>query len=256
MPRVLTISCGGRRGGSIGIAEEEYDDGFGAAAEDSPILASDSVEVFNSSAPITKLVEAAESSRLPEVSRAEMAISAWTRAFMLRDDDAGNHISPMLAKAHRTWASDIEAFRAASGDDKRFAAAFLIARHADFHPHIWLSFSPDWWRTESLPGGSDRTLPETVLSPADQTESAKEVQRLHDAGPAQTVLTPIIMSFSMAHPEDPRVPESLHRLVRITRYGCRGVPRNGVISKAAFDLLHNRYPASEWTRQTPYWFDQ
>jgi hypothetical protein len=64
------------------------------------------------------------------------------------------------------------------------------------------------------------------------------------------------MSWSMAHPEDPRVPESLYRLVRVTRYSCRGVATNGAISKAAFDLLHKRYPASDWTGQTSYWFDQ
>jgi hypothetical protein len=43
--------------------------------------------------------------------------------------------------------------------------------------------------------------------------------------------------------------------VRVTLYGCRGVTQNGDISKAAFTLLHQHYPASDWTRQTPYWFN-
>jgi hypothetical protein len=51
------------------------------------------------------------------------------------------------------------------------------------------------------------------------------------------------------------VPEALHRLVVVTRYGCRnGDASIEQISKAAFDLLHKQYPKSQWTAQTPYWF--
>jgi hypothetical protein len=41
--------------------------------------------------------------------------------------------------------------------------------------------------------------------------------------------------------------------VRATRYGCGG-SKSGEISHAAFRLLHERYPKSEWTARTPYWF--
>jgi hypothetical protein len=45
----------------------------------------------------------------------------------------------------------------------------------------------------------------------------------------------------------------LHYFVRATRYGC--VDKSiGPNSKRAFDLLHNKYPNSEWTKKTPYWF--
>jgi hypothetical protein len=98
-------------------------------------------------------------------------------------------------------------------------------------------------------------LPDAVLSRADRAKAVREIERLKTAGDGQTFLAPIIMSWSKAHPEDPRIPEALHRLVRITRYGCRGGSDNGAISKAAFHLLHQRYPASAWARQTPYWFN-
>jgi hypothetical protein len=50
-------------------------------------------------------------------------------------------------------------------------------------------------------------------------------------------------------------PEMLHRAVRTTRYGCNRNGLHGVYSQAAFALIHARYPDSEWTRRTPYWFE-
>ena len=239
----------------IGIREESYPDS-NVGADDTPALGYDSVEAFNDYAPLAKLAAAAESTRLPGASRVQIAISAWTRAFILGDDDAGNRLSLLLAKAHREWGPDLQSFRGENGEAKRFAGAFFIVRHSDFHPNIFLAFSPDWWCAQPLPTEPGRSFPQAVLSSDDRMEATGELQRLHDNGAAQDLLGSIIMSWSKAHPEDPRVPESLHRLVRVTRYGCRGVPESGGISKAAFDLLHKRYPASNWTSKTPYWFNQ
>lgn len=46
------------------------------------------------------------------------------------------------------------------------------------------------------------------------------------------------------HPDDPRVPETLHLVVRATRFGCAGND-TGKISKAAFELLLKKYPKSD-----------
>ena len=53
---------------------------------------------------------------------------------------------------------------------------------------------------------------------------------------------------------DDYLPETLHLAVRATRFGCRRPADNGPWSRAAFKLLHERFPASEWARKTPYWF--
>jgi hypothetical protein len=50
------------------------------------------------------------------------------------------------------------------------------------------------------------------------------------------------------------VPEALHIAVTSTRYGCTDKD-TGRWSKAAFQLLHKRYPKSEWAKKTPYWFN-
>ena len=51
--------------------------------------------------------------------------------------------------------------------------------------------------------------------------------------------------------DDPRVPEALHLVVRLTQYGDAG---NNSVSRRAYNLLRASYPQSPWTKQTPYWF--
>jgi hypothetical protein len=61
------------------------------------------------------------------------------------------------------------------------------------------------------------------------------------------------LDWAKSHPDDPRVPEALYLVVRARRYGCSD-PSPENYSKAAFTLLHSRYPESDWTKKTPYWF--
>ena len=71
------------------------------------------------------------------------------------------------------------------------------------------------------------------------------------AGPAY--MGRVVLDWAKAHPDDQRLPEALHLVVRATRYGCTD-DKTGAISKQAFDLLHARYPTSTWAQQTLYWF--
>ncbi len=49
--------------------------------------------------------------------------------------------------------------------------------------------------------------------------------------------------------------EALALAVRATRYGCQRQGGHGAWSRAAFTLLHARFPDSEAARRTRYWFD-
>jgi hypothetical protein len=57
-----------------------------------------------------------------------------------------------------------------------------------------------------------------------------------------------VLAYARAHPSDPRSPEALYWLIRITRWG----PNENGMSKRAFTLLHARYPKSSWARRSPY----
>jgi hypothetical protein len=81
-----------------------------------------------------------------------------------------------------------------------------------------------------------------------------EVKKLAVLGPGPNWLSAQAIAFAKAHPEDPRAPEALNRVVRATRHGCAD-QATGKSSKRAFQLLHQKYPKSEWTKKTPYWFN-
>jgi hypothetical protein len=49
--------------------------------------------------------------------------------------------------------------------------------------------------------------------------------------------------------------EALALTVRATRYGCQRQGKRGAYSRAAFELLHKRFPASDAARRTRYWFE-
>ena len=49
--------------------------------------------------------------------------------------------------------------------------------------------------------------------------------------------------------------EALALAVRSTRYGCQFSGGHGVYSKAAWDLLHQKFPASDAAKRTRWWFD-
>jgi hypothetical protein len=61
------------------------------------------------------------------------------------------------------------------------------------------------------------------------------------------------VDWARKHPDDPRLPEALHRAVQASRYRCTDA-NTGKYSKQAFDLLHGQYPKSKWTDRTKYWY--
>jgi hypothetical protein len=63
----------------------------------------------------------------------------------------------------------------------------------------------------------------------------------------------VVLEWAKQHRDDPRVPESLHLVVGATRYGSTD-KQSGEFSKAAFELLHQRYPTSDWAKKTKYWY--
>jgi len=92
------------------------------------------------------------------------------------------------------------------------------------------------------------------LTADDRAAAEKEYSEFAAQSAAPNWLGKRAVDWAKAHPDDPQVPEVLHLVVRAWRYGC--TENSGPnYSKTAYDLLHKRYPASEWTKKTPYWFD-
>ena len=238
------------------------------------VLDSDAASILNYDTPLSKLAAAAHSARLPSWSASDVALAAWTRAFMLNNSTITRDVAPVVAKAHPDWASNLTPGTGTGGAEWRFRAALLIAEHHEFQPIVPVDYRKhawpwSWWCPASTPPTPRSAVvawklpalfspPPSVISPEEVKAAESEVEKLRTMGSAQQFLAPIIMAWAQEHRSDPLVPEALHRLVIVVRYGCHiaGTPSDAQISKRAFDLLHRRYPSSEWTQKTPYWFDQ
>jgi hypothetical protein len=140
----------------------------------------------------------------------------------------------------------------------------------DLHDNWWCSLTPnaenqsygrDYYRMfinlssplrEIYPDG--KIPPPSFLAHDDRAIAAKEQSELAAQLAAPNWLGKRALVWANAHPDDARVPEALHLVVRAWRYGCAESTGENY-SKEAFELLHKRYPDSEWTKKTPYWFN-
>jgi hypothetical protein len=88
------------------------------------------------------------------------------------------------------------------------------------------------------------------LPAADRQQAAAQLEELRSLATGPNWLAAQTLAFAEQHPQDARVPIALHLVVTATRYGCSD-EQTGGFSKRAFDLLHRRYPNSEWASRTP-----
>jgi hypothetical protein len=205
------------------------------------LLDDDSAIVLDRALPLPLLRQASTSPLLPEGIRAELQRVVAIRNLVLAQSPNFDDVFHLLHTP---------------GD-----APFVRAGYARPYPPGEFGMLQDSWWCQGATGPArwvppDRQPPEPVanfLSAADREEAAAERRKLAALPAAPDWLGAQAVAYASAHPEDPRVPESLYLVVRATRYGCTDA-QTGDASKRAFDLLHRRYPISEWAKKTPYWY--
>ena len=200
-------------------------------------------DILNRRLPLEAFVRFAES--LPSTHRVSRDIRrvVLTRAILLGRADVARGFAPPAAKVRwddPTWRVD--------------ATLAVLLGDAESRPYAALDppFAVEWWCAlpEPLAAGG----PPAFLSPEERRTAAEEAARLAAVPPAATWFTREALAFAREKPDDPRAPEFLSRAVRATREGC-GDGETRALSKAAFDLLHRRYPKATWARETKYWFE-
>lgn len=198
--------------------------------------------------------------------RAETLRVAWTRAVVLDEEAEIASLAGRLSEVDPQLAPQLEPLRSAPAVERGFLAARVILRHPGLHPDLhWGVSRPtavdeldvyysDWWcsgETFELPEPADL---ETLGAASPENLDARN--RLAELPTAPIWLGRKVIAYADAHPDDPRVPEALHLVVRTTRHGCKwGTESFAEVSKSAFQRLHQRYPNSPWAEKTPYWFD-
>jgi hypothetical protein len=235
----------------------------------------DAVTVLNRQTPINLLIRAASSPSLTANLRSELAIAAWTRAVLTEDAANAAKLASMLPKAIRDTA----------GTSIGFPADLAILRNPGIRPYFEAgvprvaSFSSfdvlrdNWWckpwddqsiydEQGQRKNPSPLTAP-AFLPPDDLVRATAEVQRLQQMPDSVAVIGPRVIEYAKAHPEDALVPEALALTVRAGHYACATYEPDPSgsnkteytpIGKAAFELLHKRYPQSPWALKTKYYY--
>jgi len=229
----------------------------------------DSTAILNSQTPLHLLVEAARSTNLPPNLRQDVVLATWVRSVLLGDNTSAAELAPHLP----------ESIQKTAGPSIGFPAVLAILRNPGLRPYLepgvsrlasygfLENFRDNWWCGSSQRQNYAETQKPSAPSPvaflsADEQKTAEaEYQRLTQRPCAPAELGQRVIVYAKDHPSDPDLPEALALTVRATHFGWlgwsqdkEGAAKNTAVSKAAFQLLHNRYPNSPWTAKTPYYY--
>lgn len=232
----------------------------------------DAANVFNRMMPATTMGDAARSPTLAANLHRDVAQAAFMRAALIDDRATANQAAATLSSAYPQLKDLLAVYqRATTPDARRFAAAYLALKFPGLRPYVTVglnrtsnleeidSFRDNWWCGEppSTYVQDDGAKTEPLIAPlflkTSQGAATKEVAALSALGTGPNYFAQTVINWGNKNPTDARVPEALHLAVKSTRYGCTD-KETGRWSKAAFDLLHRRYPNSSWAKETKYWF--
>jgi len=247
--------------------------------DESTLLDQDAVTLLNEHIPLRILVSAATSTEFPPHLRRDLTQAAWLRAALLDRHEAAGQLAPLLAGFYPQLKGLLEAYRKeTTPDGRRFTATYIALKFPGLRPTVTAgagrsgaldevdSYRDNWWclagsnrviSTEAQPVDPSSRAPQrqlpVFLSPAENASAATELAKLNALGSGPNYLARTAVEWANRRPADPRAPEALHLAVTATRRGCTD-KETGRWSKAAFDLLHRRYPRNPWTEKTKYWF--
>jgi hypothetical protein len=245
----------------------------------------DAAYLLNQQFPLAVLKEAAENQMLPPNLRRDVAQAAWVRAILLDDHATAEELVPTLKALVPEMSRNLENYLAAKDPGaKKFSGIYTWLKFPGLEPVVDAgagreatlseqdTYRDNWWCTAAFPitTQTEETTPEALnikttfdliregrlpgfLMAAQRDQGRKEFAAIRSVGAAPNYLCRETIAWANRNSADNRIPEALHLAVKTTRYGCTD-RQSARWSKAAFDLLHRRYPRSVWTKRTPYWF--
>jgi hypothetical protein len=240
-----------------------------------PRFDEDAAEILNQQIPLAMLIQAASTASLPQDLRQDIAVVAWTRAVLLQDAQSAAALQALLPKA----------IRDAAGSSIGFPADLAILNNPGIRPYLeagvsrvasysyFDSFRNNWWckpwndQPDSYTPNPKQHSAPSFLTPDQLAQATAQYQPLQQLPDGASVIGQGVVDYANAHPGDPQVPQALALTVRATHYACQTYAPNAPprppgdttteytpVSKAAFELLHKRYPKSPWTAKTPYYY--
>jgi hypothetical protein len=248
--------------------------------KDVPAIDADAAYAMSTFMPLPLMAKVVLAPGLPANVRRDLALTVWTRAVLLADAETGRAMAEALSPFFPQYADGFRSYLSAGdASARKIEAALLLLKlpAANPYPDFGLGytykreviglFGPRWWTANDKPYApnlddndkaslcTDCGLPLPLVAPAFTTDAERarakaDNERLAKLASAPTWLGGIVIPWAKAHLSDPRVPEALHNVVRATQYG----DMDSDTSKAAYELLHGKFPHNPWTAKTPHRF--
>jgi len=244
----------------------------------------DAGQALNERIPLSVLKEAVKNTTLPTPLRRDLAQATWLRAVILGDTKTADEVAPVLSTLVPELSSLLDVYLSATTPEaKKFAAIYAWLKFPGLEPVVDMgvgrteplnkqdSYRDNWWcgaafhpaeggnENESESEGrplsftAEDTQPLLFLSAVEKAKGEQEYKARSVVTAAPNYIAQQVIQWATKNPTDPRAPEALHLAVTTTRFGCTD-EQTGRWSKAAYDLLHRKYPNTSWARKTKYWF--
>jgi tetratricopeptide (TPR) repeat protein len=209
----------------------------------------DAAAVFNQALPLSSLIEAAHTPKLPDSIRAQLVAAAFTRAIVLGRPEIAQSLLPEM---HRDFDDEIKEplnrFGAAPPSRRRIEALNLLVHTPALSPFI-----------TPFEGRVNQQSPVTNLIHGPEHENwwcgpgavAANEKDLQISG--ASFMLRGAMAWAKSYPDDPGVPEALALAIQGTQWACPD-DQTKKLAASAFELLHSRYGATKWAQQTKYWY--
>ena len=244
----------------------------------------ETANVFNKQMPLSVLKEAVLSESLPKHLRLDLAQAVWIRSILLDDFNTAEELVPILRSLVPSLTKPLDDFsKTTVPADKKFSALYTWLKFPGIEPVVDTGISrgsplnqqdtyrDNWWCGASFTPPPVSPVAEeessvtsftasTIRSPlfltaAQKAEGNRQWATLSRLGPMPNYLSKQTIQWATKNPTDTRAAEALHLAVTSTRFGCTD-KETGRWSKAAFDLLHRKYPNTTWAKKTKYWFKE
>jgi hypothetical protein len=284
-PRTVVVQWrdpGGLSGGRIKVEARSH-------AE--PVFDEDAATILAEQLPLTRLVDAALSTRLPPRLRVRVAMAAFTRAIVLRRDEAGARLVPLLRTLAPALGADLDRYaRAGNAADRSRAGVLLLLNTPGatvdvrgLEDDYWFEvaepvrefdhlFRRNWWceanrrfhhssamnRPSEVLGllhDGDRVAPPSFVTAAQRDEAERERRAILAEGPPGTFLAKAALRLTTERPADPAAAVALARVVDGWRWTCHADDHSTTpLPQQAFATLHRLFPGSDAAQRTKYWY--
>jgi hypothetical protein len=221
----------------------------------------DATRMMNNHLPLAVLKQLAVHPDLPDYLRAQVALSAWIRAVLLNDSATATTLAPELGQLIPELKPFMASYSQAKDDKSKFyESIWAMLKNPATRPIVNFGtgrqsafgeiddYRDNWWCI--LPDTQAGIAP-AFLSKEQLALAKDENAKLAISG--SNFLATKTSEWAAFAPKESRLPEALALAVKSTRYGCQNCD-TAKASKAAFDILKNRFGSSDWKKKTPYWF--